>query len=105
MDSDIEFYNKSYLNDVMDNIKKENDDVAAVGTIVQKQLFHLSINKIFSPKFLFIFSNDNNINFRQKKIKIIIKEIVLIGFKILNLIPKKENYFPGRLCFTRYCCL
>ena len=66
MDSDIEFYNKSYLNDVMDNIKKENDDVAAVGTIVQKQLFHLSINKIFSPKFLFIFSNDNNINFRKK---------------------------------------
>ena len=94
MDSDIEFYNKSYLNDVMDNIKKENDDVAAVGTIVQKQLFHLSINKIFSDQSFYSFFLMITTSILEKN-KIIIKEIVLIGFKILNLIPKKRKIIAG----------
>ena len=95
MDSDIEFYNDTYLPDIISFINDSNDEIAAIGSIVQKQLFHLTINKIFTTDFLFMFSNDNNLNFRRK-IKITIKEIIILCLKLFKILPKYRNSSLGR---------
>tara|TARA_Y100000590_G_scaffold211779_1_gene239973 strand:- start:8900 stop:9850 length:951 start_codon:yes stop_codon:yes gene_type:complete len=95
MDSDIVFHNDTYLHDIISFINNSNDEIAAIGSIVQKQLFHLTINKIFTTDFLFMFSNDNNINFRRK-IKITIKEMFSLVLKLFKILPKNRNSSLGR---------
>ena len=52
MDSDIEFKNKNYLNDVIDIIKKFNEDenLAGIGEIYQEALFSLPFMKKYICK-------------------------------------------------------
>jgi len=99
LDSDIEFHKKSYLEDMIKFINNNNDDIAAIGSIVQKQLFHLTINKIFSADFLFMFSNDNTLMLRTK-LKYVFVETFSIILKLLKIISIKRKPSLGR--FPRF---
>jgi len=64
-----------------------------------EQLFHLTIRKIFSSDFLFLFSNDNNLKM-MRKIKFIIIELISLFLKQFRIIPKSRKSSLGR--FPRF---
>ena len=98
MDSDISFNNNKFMEDVLHHINNDNDytKIGAVGTIVQKQLFKLSINKIVPCELLdlitveFLFTKNN---FSKK---------LILGFLklIFNIINYKNVVRPPSL--SRY---
>ena len=67
MDSDIEFKNKNYLNDVIDIIKKFNEDenLAGIGEIYQEAPFSLPFKKCISQEIYKLFLNDSRTSVKK----------------------------------------
>ena len=93
MDSDISFNNDRYLKHILHHIN--NDDLsklAAVGTIVQRQLFKLSINKII-PSNLLDLATVELLFTKKQVLKNLISGITKLLYNLINY--KKVKRLPS----------
>ena len=99
MDSDISFNNDQYLKDILHYIN--NDDLsklAAVGTIVQRQLFKLSINKVIPSNLLDLITVERLFT-KKQVLRNLITGIIQLFYNIIYY--KKVKRLPSLSRYPR----
>ena len=92
MDSDIAFKNDNYLDDLIKYINNDNClDLAAIGLIVQRQLFKLSINKIIPSGLLDLITVESRLNKIQLSRKLSLEIFKLLSNIIFSKKVKRES--------------